>query len=594
MRRSLTWVLGLSVLLSGCSLWPQPSTPPPVIAPVVAGRTQVEGANGAVVGLSVSAVPLGRKELADLSGWGDFPMAVGKPSEIRRDRPIPAEGLRITRRFERALPKGASATLAYFNTEMDSWVAVPSSVAPDGKSVSAVVHHLSWWTDFVSGTQAVMKSIGDAAAGTADWAYYYVGKVFDTRVDPPKCSSKNPGWVDTATFIETHRNNPILFCVGRDEAKPELLVIKARVNRGLGFTAETATKPTWSYNSTFERNELQAAWTTLAEIDKVLADSVRNLTSDGRMTAPGQEFSIGLSEAEAGKEKTFRVLKMTPQPVLPFLGTLLAQLVGTDLTLKVDGYVAAAMVLAKCSKDVSAVSDGGSLAKAALSCVGGLDETVARQLATYLLKRGVKDPGKLAGSIVGKASVYLAAIGPVFNAMNYFAEQFLTESATTVHVFPAITKVLLAPRKVGQFKFGTDYKTVEKDLRRILGKPDTVTEDEGCPMDPIWARTLQWKGLWVGFEATQPTKTDKMVLASWSIRNGTGLPIGVRTVDSLPAKTTFKELRRIYPGITIYDMFNTGSGPFLSELKIDASYFWTDRQGSAVFELKSGPVRGCE
>lgn len=77
-----------------------------------------------------------------------------------------------------------------------------------------MVHHLSSWTDFVSGTQKAMKSIGNAAAGIADWAYYNVGKIFDTRVDAPQCSSKKPDWVDSTTFIETQRNNSILFCAG--------------------------------------------------------------------------------------------------------------------------------------------------------------------------------------------------------------------------------------------------------------------------------------------------------------------------------------------------------------------------------------------
>lgn len=558
------------------------------------GRTEVGGANAAVPGLSVSEISLSTKEVEDLSSWGDLPMAAGRPSEIRIDGVMPPEGLRITRRYDGALPQEATATLAYFSTELNSWVAVPSEVAPDRRSVSAVVHHLSAWTDFVSGTQKAMKSIGDAAAGVADWAYYNVGKIFDTRVDAPQCSSTRPDWVDTTTFIETQRNNSILFCAGSDKANPGTLVIKARVNRGFSFNAETTVKPAWTYNSSFAGDDLEAAWGTLAEIDKELADSVRNMTSNGRMTAPGKEYSIGLSEAQARKLKSYLALKLTPQPILPFLVTTLGQLVGADMVSKADGYVAAAMVTAKCSKDVTAVSDGGTLAKAALSCVGGIDEALAKQLALYLLKRGVKDPGKLAGKVVGKASVYLTCIGPVFSGINYWAEQGLVEDARTVHVFPTTVKVLLAPSKVGRFAFGSPYQTVEQELRRVLGRPDLVREDEGCPMNPIWSRTLGWKGFWVEFEADQPTKTGKMALSQWGIRSARGLPAGVRTVDSLPVKTTFKGLRRSYPGITIIDVFGTGAGPYLTELKINASYIWVDGRGSAVDAVRSGPVRGCE
>lgn len=595
-HRALICGLTIALLLTGCSFWPQPSSTPSTVpaGPVVAGRTEVEGVNGVVPGLSISDVALGAKVMHSLSDWGDFPIAAGRPSEIRINGAVPPEGLRLTRRYNRPLPSDATATFAYFNQTLDSWIAVPSEVASDHLSVSAVVHHLSLWSDFVSGTQQAMKAFEDAATGAADWAYYSVGKVFDTRVDPPQCSSKEPEWVEEATFIETHRNNSILFCVGEDEAKPGILTIKARVNRGYGFTAETATKPTWTYNSSFEHNDLEEAWAALADLDKALGNSMRNITADGRMTSPGQEFSIGLSETEARKQATNLALKMTPQSILPFLITTLGQLVGTDMASKADGYVAAIMATAKCSKDVSAATNAASLTKAAISCLAGIDETLARQLAMYLLKRGMKNPGKVAGKIVGKASMYLAVIGPVFNALNYWAEQGLAEDARTVHVFPSVVKVLLAPRRVGSFAFGTPYQTVKQSLRRLLGKPTAIYEDEGCPMNPIWSRTLLWKGFWVQFEANQPTKTDHMDLSHWGINNDKGLPAGVRTVDSLPVRTTFRALKRSYPGIRIVDMFGTGAGPYLTELRNDSSYIWVDSRGSAVAEVQSGPVRGCE
>ncbi len=499
--RAFTFVLAIMVLLSGCTLWQQqPSPTPSTVAAVVAGRITVGGADAPVSGLSVSEVTLGAKEIADLSGWGDLPMAVGRPSEIRIDGgTLPAEGLRITRHYERALPKDATATLAYFSTEWDSWVAVPSEVAPDRTSVSAVVHHLSWWTDFVGGTQQAMKSVGDAAAGVADWAYYNVGKIFDTRVDPPKCSSGRPSWVHSTTFIETQRNNSLLFCVGIDEAKPGLLVIKARVNRGFGFNAETPVTPAWTYNSSFEEGDLKTALQVLADIDKVLADSVRKVTSDGRMTAPGQEFSLGLSEAAARKQSSSLALKMTPQAVVPFLQTILAQLIGTDVTFKADGYVAAVIATAKCAKDVSGVTDGGTLAKAVLSCVSGIDEDVAKHLAVYFLKRGMADPGKLAGYIVGRASIYLACLGPVFNAMNYFAEQHLNESSRTVNVFtttpgPA-NRIQLgagATLILNGVRYGRGGPAEIAALQRALGTPDS-TSAATCYDSKVTVR--RWQGL---------------------------------------------------------------------------------------------------
>lgn len=587
--------LVVAVLLAGCTGGPPPTSSPSTGTEVTAGRTSVGPATGpALPGLTVTEAALGADEQRALSDWGDVPMAAGRPSEVRLEGALPPEGVRITRRYERPLPPDAAATLAYFDTDLDAWVAVPSEVAADRLSVSAVVHHLSLWNDFVSGTQQAMQAVGDAATSAADWAYYNVGKVFDTRVDPPTCSTKKPDWVDSTTFIETQRNNSVLFCTGTDEAKPGILTIKARVNRGFGFNAEVTGKPAWTHNSSFDRNDLDQAFSVLSELDKVLADSMRDLTSDGRMTAPGQEYSIGLSEQEARKLPSFLALRLTPQPVLPFLVTTLGQLAGTDLTNRADGLVAAAMVTAKCSKDVREASDGARLTKAALSCVGGIDGDIAKQLALYLLKRGVKDPGKVAGKVVGKVSVYLACIGPVFNGMNYWAEQNLIEDARTVHVFPTTIKVLLAPSKVGRFPFGTPYKTVETELRKLLGAPDHVSEDAGCEMNPIWTRNLRWNRFWVAFEAKQPTKTDQMFLSHWGLARDGTIPPGVKVVDALPVTTTFTQLRRTYPKITIEDLFDTGAGPYISELGNNVTYDWTDAKGTAVESLMSGPLRPCE
>ena len=56
--------------------------------------------------------------------------------------------------------------------------------------------------------------------------------------------------------------------------------------------------------------------------------------------------------------------------------------------------------LAGCGNDLRRAKDAGSATKAALSCMTVLDETVARQLAVYLLKRGVKNPGTKSGNFV--------------------------------------------------------------------------------------------------------------------------------------------------------------------------------------------------
>ncbi|QLQ15864.1 MAG: hypothetical protein HZY73_09635 [Micropruina sp.] len=161
-------------------------------------------------------------------------MAIGVPSQIGVVGDIPSGGLQLTRSYLHPLPAGAVATLAFFDTGLGAWRAVPSKLSPDRRNVSAVVHHLSLWTDFVSGSQDIMSSIQSSVADAADWAYYEVGKLFDTRVDPPQCSGDKPAWVNSTVFIDTQRNNPVLFCTGIDAKQPKLLTIKARINRGFG------------------------------------------------------------------------------------------------------------------------------------------------------------------------------------------------------------------------------------------------------------------------------------------------------------------------------------------------------------------------
>src|SRR5690606_20728689 len=120
----------------------------------------------------------------------------------------------------------------------------PSALSEDRRTVSAVVHHLSTWTDITGGLANIGESIGNAWSDVADWGYYQVGNVFDVRVDEPTCSGK-PSWVDSTTFIATQRNISLLFCTGVDAQQPHLVVAKVRVNRGFAFQAHIKVPTSW-------------------------------------------------------------------------------------------------------------------------------------------------------------------------------------------------------------------------------------------------------------------------------------------------------------------------------------------------------------
>lgn len=355
-----------------------------------------------------------------------LPVAMGQPVQI--DGEVPAGGLTIERVYETPLPEGAVATLAWYDEENETWFAAPSQISADRRTVSATVDHLSLWTDFVSGAE------GTIVKG-ADWAYYGLGKVFEKRVDAPSCEGDYPGWVSSPTFIEDHMNNPIRFCVGRDGRNPEQLVVKARVNRGFGFIADVKPAAAWEHNSTFDKSAWEGVLSTLTELDATMASSVRDLTAEGRLVGPGEEIGFGFTEQAVRSIDGTLVLDLQPEPPGSFLASLVSQqIVSTGLSLS-DGYLVAGMALAKCGQDGLTSAGAGDLAKAAYSCVSAMDGELAGLAGRVLAKHGVENAGKLAGKAVGKASVYLALVGPTLSSMSYIGEHVIDDATRQVSVF---------------------------------------------------------------------------------------------------------------------------------------------------------------
>lgn len=449
-RSRATWacILLALLLVAGCSATGEanpPSkgpTPPPTPTEVVegrggvaVGRTQVRDASGDAL-LRISPPELTTEARESLSDWGDFPIAVGEPVTIEAPEGIPAAGVVITRTYDAPLPDGAAATLGYYDGDLGSWRAVPSQLADDRMSVSATVDHLSPWTDFVGGAQDAMARVGTSVSG--GWAYHYVGSVLDTRVAAPECTRDRPAWVDDVVHTVTDRNSSVLYCVGLDSKRPELVTVKARVNRGFGFRAHVQGDPAWTYNSTLGPIDFGTVVDWVADIDQVAADLLRRSAADGRMVGPGEEFSLGMTEAEVRTSPGNLVLRMEPEAADSYILTTLAQLMVLDEVTRLDGYVGAALALSTCSRDLSKAQDTGGISRALISCISGADEDVARHFAVYLADRGRKDAGRLAGKLVGKASIHLALVGPTSNTINYVAERFVGDGAHTVHIYPTI------------------------------------------------------------------------------------------------------------------------------------------------------------
>ena len=396
--------------------------------------------------VTVAPAALTKRQTTALSqGWPtDMTVNIGVPVKVSTSGRLPAGGIRLSRTYAQPLPAGVSATMAFYDEQWGAWHAVPSTLSSDRRTVTAVVHHLSLWTDITGAVGTVKKAVSDAVNSAANWAYYQVGKVFDTRVDPPSCSGK-PDWVSSSVFIETDKNNPLLFCVGSDPKHASILDVKARVNRGFAYNAYLGPETDWLYNSTFSGMSLDDVVSAIGHLDDDVSQTWGLFSPKGsELVGAGKELSFGATEQQVRNlQGTSTVLRLEPPSTVGFLVSTLGRLVGTQLQLMADGYAAGAIAIAGCYSDVKAAHDAGTWTRAALTCLGNLDDATAKTLATYLTERGA-DPvaaGKTAGGLLGRISVYLALVGPVFSAMNFALEQRLSDSARTVNVYPQAEQV---------------------------------------------------------------------------------------------------------------------------------------------------------
>lgn len=464
-----------ALVLTGCSPAARALRPPDPVS--VSGDGTVTNAGFTVTtadpGQTVTLAPptLDQAAYDSLLSWAESGAAVGSPVEVTLDGEVPDGGVTLTRTFPVAIPEDVAVTFVYHDDTIGEWRAVVSDISPDRLSVSATVDHLSIWTTITGGAQQAMDvfTAGLSAAGTiitgaadsayqgvqqfnntvertfvaaAEGSYYTVGKVFDVRVDAPTCDGDIPGWADSTTFIATDRNNPVLWCAGHDAQHPELLVVKARINRGYGSFAETAATPAWTYNSAYDQDTFDAALAAITELDQVIAQSVTEITGGGRLVGAGMEISFGFSEEAVRALEIGQPLVTLAIPNLSgFLATSIAQAITKSGTM-LEGTLAALIGVASCSKDMAGVNDIETASRAAITCISEFDDVIAQKVALGLLQSGMSPQaaGQTAGSTLAKFTVWLALIGPVFNIMNYTADSMLPDSARTLTVFVARQK----------------------------------------------------------------------------------------------------------------------------------------------------------
>lgn len=399
----------------------------------------------------------------------------GVPLQVSTTDEIPAGGITLKRSYAVPLPKGAVATWAFYNEATDAWQAIPSSISADRRTVTATVHHLSLWTNLtavghrvadtytaalngagqaVDAAKHVLSqgaakfhdwaagAVDDVIAGAgnvADWTYYQVGKVFDTRVDAPACTKHRPDWADNVVYIETDRNNPLLFCAGFDNKHPDLLVLKARVNRGFAFTAHLTGQPSWTYNSTLDTSLLKAVRKVVDLPTDMELPAQQLAAGTATLVGPGEQLSVGLDQATvraAGSDRP--VLELRRPSVLVFLLSMLAHL-ATEQGMDSDtSWVSATVVIAHCASDITAAHGVAAAARAVLTCLGSASDAIGKQVARAMADAGKSvSQAKAAAGLTTRISIYLAVIGPVFNSMNFERQTHLDPAAGQVHVFLA-------------------------------------------------------------------------------------------------------------------------------------------------------------
>lgn len=148
--------------------------------------------------------------------------------------------------------------------------------------------------------------------------------------------------------------------------------------------------------------------------------------------------------------------------------------------------------------------------------------------------------------------------------------------------------VLLRGNGVGAFGFGAPRAAVEADLTQRLGKPQRVLEDAGCPFNPLWTRTLVWKGLSVQFEAADKFKTSKTTLTRWNIRLDQGVPAHVTLAHGLGFTWTFAQVKAKYPTSAM----TTEIGWHILRTPVGVTYL--GETAKTPTSVMGGPLAFCE
>jgi hypothetical protein len=366
-----------------------------------------------------------RNALADLSKQSGI--SAGDPVHVALSRgTLGRGGALLAHTLDRPVPRGVTATLAYFVPSQHAWEAVPTILSSDRRTLVAQVHHFSIWDDLE----------------------YIAGSLFDTRVSPPTCEQPRPGWVGSVVYLDD-KNGPLRWCVGHDPNDPAVLVVKVKVNRSYGVAVHTAVRPKWVYSSVFGQGSEDFEKNLLARAASI-PDNIRNVFGGEVPVMGGEEADFGFTEAQVRGLAGRPLIRVSPDAKDAVVGLTFKAL--KELALddgeslgKPGAYIAALSAVGQCDgaivgsvehKDWLAAVQGGK------GCLQDADKAIAEAAASALAGALPKVAPEAIGKAVGKAVGRLAVAwlsGEAFQiGISWTLDRHLEGSAFELSVFPVV------------------------------------------------------------------------------------------------------------------------------------------------------------
>jgi hypothetical protein len=287
------------------------------------------------------------------------------------------------------LPANQVAALAYWDERAGVWHSVPTKLSADRHTLTAAVRHFSIWDD----------------------VYYGLGKVATKRTDPPTCSGKVPAWVDEAIFLDD-KNAPLLWCVGRDPARPDVFVVKVKANRAYGFALRPAVRPEWFYSSLARDLGIEEL-VTAAVSGRLGPDNPVTRELYGlAFLAPGTGVDMGFTERQIRSVSGRPLLKADQDLTWGLAGAvydLIAQAMSSANRVAALLFGLAAVL--QCAQEVGGERTALGVAAALLRCAWEHPEAIASIVVDLGVKYTQKSTTEVATAarIAWKALVELAA-----------------------------------------------------------------------------------------------------------------------------------------------------------------------------------------